>query len=70
MISSSGTTLLSIFFLLGIIAKGVWLFLPIGIMLTINTIMFTLTVIMICKLDKKKRELNIRTGNRDENMEM
>jgi len=51
-------------------AKGIWFFLPIGLMLFINASMFAATISALCKLDREKRRLNLRSpSNRSENME-
>ena len=45
-------------------AKILWFYLPIGIFLVINTVMFSLTVFAICKMNQARKEVN---GNRTEN---
>ena len=50
-------------------AKGLWFYLPIGIALSINACAFIFTVMKICSMDKKQREINIRSGKRNEGME-
>jgi hypothetical protein len=51
-------------------AKGIWFFLPIGLMLIINGSMFVSTIIALSQLDREKRRLNLRSPQqRNENME-
>ena len=50
-------------------AKGLWFYLPIGIALSINACAFIFTVMKICSMDKKQREINMRSGKRNESME-
>ena len=50
-------------------SKVVWFYLPIGVLLSINAIMFSLTVKQICSLDKQRRELGIISGQRSLEMD-
>ena len=59
----------NLFFWLDIESKSVWFFLPIGIALLINTVIFALTCKAICDLDKQARDLGITSGQRTKNME-
>ena len=45
-----------IIFFIAATAKGIWLYLPMGILLLLNTIMFIATVYTICKFDEKRRQ--------------
>ena len=45
-------------------AKALWFYLPIGMFLFINTVMFSLTVFTICKMNQARKEVN---GERTEN---
>jgi hypothetical protein len=56
-------------FFLDIESKGIWFFLPIGIALLINTVIFALTCRAVCVLDKQARDLGITSGQRSKNME-
>ena len=58
-----------LFFLEASFAKGLWFYLPIGIALSINACAFIFTVMKICSMDKKQREINMRSGKRNESME-
>jgi len=50
--------------------RGIWFFLPIGLMLVGNAFIFVLTIIMLSKLDRDKRRLNFRSASkRSEKME-
>ena len=48
-------------------AQAVWFFLPIGVSLIANTIMFGLTVKEICALDITAREMGM--ANREQEMD-
>ena len=48
-------------------AKAVWFFLPIGVSLIANTVMFALTVKEICALDTTAREMGM--ANREKEMD-
>ena len=50
-------------FFTSIEAKGIWFFLPIGLFLIANSIMFTLTTIVICKTDANQRKANRNQSN-------
>jgi len=50
-------------------SKSIWFFLPIGIALLINTVIFALTCRAVCALDKQARDLGITSGQRSKNME-
>ena len=56
-------------FLLDIESKAVLFFLPIGMALLINTVIFFLTVKSVCDMDKQARDLGITTGQRSKKME-
>ena len=58
-----------LFYLGASFAKGLWFYLPIGIALSINACAFIFTVMKICSMDKKQREINMRSGKRNESME-
>ena len=60
----------NLFFWLDIESKSVWLFLPIGIALLINTVIFALTCRAVCALDAQARDLGITSGQRSKKMEM
>merc|ERR1712156_1366824 len=45
-------------------SKAVWFYLPIGVLLFINAIMFSLTVKEICCLDRQRRQFGIISGKR------
>jgi hypothetical protein len=52
------------------LAKSIWFFLPIGLMLLINACMFVMTIIKLANLDREKRRLNLRSpSQRNETME-
>ena len=57
------------FFFLEITSKFVFFFLPITILLIFNTIMFSLTVRIVCMLEKQKRNLGTVSGQRSNEME-
>ena len=59
----------NLFFWLDIESKSVWFFLPIGIALLINTVIFALTCKAVCALDAQARELGITSGQRSKVME-
>ena len=46
------------------------MFLPIGIALLINTVIFALTCRAVCALDAQARDLGITSGQRSKKMEM
>ena len=48
------------------LAKGVWFYLPIGLMLLLNFVMFVFIVVYIRALDKRQREFNLTSGKRNE----
>ena len=50
-------------------SKVVWFYLPIGVLLSVNAIMFSLTVKQICSLDRQRRELGIISGQRSIEMD-
>ena len=51
------------------LSKGIWFFLPIGLMLLVNFVMFVFIVIYIRALDKKQRDFNLTSGKRNETAE-
>ena len=59
----------NLYFWLDIESKSLWFFLPIGIALLINTIIFALTCKAVCALDKQARDLGITSGQNSKNME-
>ena len=48
------------------LSKGIWLYLPIGLMLLVNFVMFVFIVVYIRALDKRQREFNLTSGKRNE----
>ena len=56
-------------FFLGKESKFVWFYMPIMLLLILNTVMFTLTVKSVCLLDKQKRDLGLTSGQRSMEME-
>ena len=48
-------------------SKGLFLYLPIGILLIINACMFTLVVLKTLSLDKEMRKLNLRNHKKRTN---
>ena len=61
--------IVNIFFSLDIESKSVWFFLPIGIALLINSVIFALTCKAVCALDAQARDLGITSGQRSKKME-
>ena len=59
----------NLFLWLDIESKSVWFFLPIGIALLINTVIFALTCRAVCALDAQARDLGITSGQRSKKME-
>ena len=54
----------------GKIGKGIWFFLPIGVMLLVNTLMFVLTIVKLSKIDRSKWRFNLRSpSKRSDEME-
>ena len=45
--------------------KGIWLYLPIGLMLLVNFVMFVFIVVYIHALDKRQKDFNVTPGKRD-----
>ena len=50
-------------------AKTLWFFVPIGIFLFINALMFGMAILIICKSTNQAEKMNMRSGKRSPKME-